>query len=297
MKSVSKTLLTVGFSFASQLLSAADNQRGEVFNIDCTATYTKDGKTDSTNPHGTISLVNGSGKIGLRNHIIPSNYIANLEINFRPEDDVSHWVASFMTEESETILKQKRQDLILESSNKIEMDYSPNPSEVLTFSCTLSKQPRNSSITNDTRDGELNFDYVAVIRELNGATDNAALFGVLPNQEGLETTKIIGPGFLGGARVGTLDALSMSKLFKRTSIPMSDGEKQALVEKYQGAKAIYFEGYNGKLCAGTDQIYSIIIEGKIGEQITSSNFTFAALPTHNGNCRFATLSTTTMSHN
>jgi hypothetical protein len=315
MKGVSKILVIVGFSLTSHLLSAAENQEGDVFNLDCTASYTKDGQTESVRPHGTIRVVGGSGAVGLRQPLIPSNYVANLQINIRPQDDVSNWVVSFLTEESETPLKQERHDLLLDSLNKVEMDYSPSDSEILKISCAFDKQLNqtpddkatllyrsapaleSNATTNENRDGELDFDHFAVIREFTGPSDNAALFGVLSNQEGLEITSITGPRFLGGARVGTLDASSMSRLFRRTSVPMSDAEKQALVERYQGAKVIYFEDYNGKLCAGPYQIYSVVADGKIGDQITSSNFTFAAVPTQNGNCRFATLSTTTSFHN
>lgn len=296
MKSASKVALVLGISLTSHLLYGAEESEADVFNLDCTASYTKNGQTETVRPHGSVQVGGNGGGVGLRNELAPSDYVADVIINIRPEGDVSHWVASFANKDSENLLKQRRENLILDGVNQIELDYSPTTSEFLRISCVFEKQTTPVSVENSFT-GELNFDHFAVIRELNGPSDNAAIFGVLPNHSGLEITKITGPAFLGGARVGTLDTETMSRLFTRTSVPMSEAEKQALVEKYKDAKVVYFEGYKGKLCAGPSQIYSVIIDGKIDDQVTSSNFTFAALPTHNGNCRFATLSETTSFHN
>jgi len=139
----------------------------------------------------------------------------------------------------------------------------------------------------DTSD--LSFKYFAVIREFKG-NDKAALFGILPSKGTLQIKSVSGPSFLGKARVGTFDKDAINHLFLNTSVHLSPAEKEELESQYMGAQAIYFEKYDGDLCAGPDEEIKVSVVSLWGDLKINTAFTFSADPSLNGDCKFHELS-------
>lgn len=131
-----------------------------------------------------------------------------------------------------------------------------------------------------------------VIREF-GSTDNAALFGLLPESGSLQITGCGGPKFLVevGCRVGQLDEVSMSRIFQKSSKPMTQAESEMLLSQWKGAQVIYLEGYDGALC--TNKEYQVTANGDLDGQPFATTFRFVALPNSDGSCTYQTFSTTT----
>ena len=126
-----------------------------------------------------------------------------------------------------------------------------------------------------------------IIREFGG-TDTAAIFGLLSSGGALQITAVHGPAFLGGARSGQLDQAAMDHLFLRSVRPMSQEEKQNLVSRWSGAQVIYFEGYNGTLCANDEVQHEVSVSGTSSGKSFTSTFRFIALPNSNGDCTYHT---------
>ncbi len=126
-----------------------------------------------------------------------------------------------------------------------------------------------------------------VIREF-GHGDTAALFGILPSNGSLKITGISGPSFLSsvGYGVGQLNQGVISHLFLKSTNPMSQMEKQELVQKYNGTSVIYIEGYSGKLCTSEETEYNINISGDIDGAPFTATLQFVALPNSSGDCEY-----------
>lgn len=133
-----------------------------------------------------------------------------------------------------------------------------------------------------------------VIREF-GASDNAALFGLLPANGSVEITNCVAPQFLSsvGCAVGTLNESTASHLFKKSSNPMTQSEKTKLLSQWNGARLIYFEGYSGSLCTDEETEYNITVSGTLNGTPFKSTFQFIALPSSNGNCTYQKFGTIT----
>jgi hypothetical protein len=130
------------------------------------------------------------------------------------------------------------------------------------------------------------FQYFSVIREF-GDDDTAALFGLLPNKQGMKITGITGPLFLGHALVKVLHQETLGDLFSHSSLPMTQPEKKQLLSRYSGAQIIYFEKYQGQLC--TDQDLSLTVTSTLGEWSPTLTFKFSAIANPNDDCRFHSL--------
>jgi hypothetical protein len=124
-----------------------------------------------------------------------------------------------------------------------------------------------------------------VIREFDG-TDTAAMFGLLPSAGLLQITGVTGPSFLGTARIGQLNQVAIDHLFLRSANPMDEEEKQNLINQYNGAEVIYFEGYAGNLCTTTDTEHEVGVTGTIDGISFTATFQFIALPNSSGDCTY-----------
>ncbi len=133
-----------------------------------------------------------------------------------------------------------------------------------------------------------------VIREFGG-TDTAAMFGLLPASGSLQFTGCTGPAFLVpvGCRVGDLNQVAMDHLFLKSSKPMSQQEKQDLLSKWNGAKVLYFEGYNGSLCTNDEIEYHVSVSGTSSGKPFTTTFQFIALPNAAGDCTYHIFGTIT----
>jgi hypothetical protein len=129
------------------------------------------------------------------------------------------------------------------------------------------------------------FKFFSVIREYGGK-DNAALFGILPTQGKLKITKVteLWADFLPGYGLETLNQETENRLFSKSSIPMSQQEKDSLLSKYNGAQIIYFEGYNGQLCSGDE--FKIFVSSSLGDFKFTTTFDVRAVPNSTGDCTF-----------
>ena len=152
------------------------------------------------------------------------------------------------------------------------------------------KNPSNQPENPRPQTHSPSFQYVSVIREFEG-TDTASLFGILPDQGTSKIESVRGPAFLGPARVGKLDKEAMNYLFMKSSVPMLQTEREDLAAKYFGAQVIYFEGYNGHLCLGPDEINKIDVLSSLGDLKVTTTFEFSAVATSKGACKFHKLST------
>lgn len=133
--------------------------------------------------------------------------------------------------------------------------------------------------------GSLQLKGFGVIREF-GATDTAALFGLLSENGSLQILTVRGPQFLGVVRLGKLDHQSLDHLFLKSAQPMAQHEKQSLASQWKGAQVIYFEGYSGTLCTQNESQYNVEVSGKAGEKPFTTIFQFVALPNPTGNCSY-----------
>jgi hypothetical protein len=134
------------------------------------------------------------------------------------------------------------------------------------------------------------FQYFSVIREFGG-NDTAALFGILPDHGTLQITEISGPSFLGTVHIGTFNQDAINHLFLKSSKPMSQQEKNGLIAKYNGAEAIYVEGYEAQLC--TDSEVKIKVSSSFGDLKPITTFDFTAEPTATDDCTFHSFLTLT----
>ena len=144
--------------------------------------------------------------------------------------------------------------------------------------------PPNPDLPPKTKDST-SFKKIGVIREFGG-TDNAALFGLLPDSGKLQINKVVGPGFLKVYKVGELNPITLEKLFLNTSKPLNSNEKQDLLSGFNGAMVIYAEGYEGNLCNQDEVQYEIKATGQIDKIDLEITFQFVASPNSNGNCIF-----------
>ncbi len=126
-----------------------------------------------------------------------------------------------------------------------------------------------------------------VVREFGGA-DTAAIFGLRPSSGSLVIKSVNGPRFLGTARVGTLDQTAIDHLFLKSSIPMSQQEKQSLVAQWSGAQVIYFEGYSGAFCSSNETQSEVTASGALNGKPFVTTFQFIALPSSTGDCTYHT---------
>lgn len=132
-----------------------------------------------------------------------------------------------------------------------------------------------------------NLQGFGIIREF-GASDTAAMFGLLPISGTLKITSVAGPSFLSsvGYGVGQLNNGVISHLFLKSSNPMSQLEKQNLLSKYNGATIIYIEDYTGNLCTSEEIEYSIVVTGTVDTAPFTATIQFIALPNSSGDCTY-----------
>jgi hypothetical protein len=182
------------------------------------------------------------------------------------------------------------------------------PTIAVMAGCGSSNPPRENSVSQQTKGGQsaagdadpanlptstaqaANIQGFSVIREFGG-TDTAGMFGLLGDTASIRLTKVNGPSFLGGFRLGELNQEAIDHLFLKSSNPMSEQEKQGLLSKYRGAQVIYFEGYNGNLCNSEETEYKISAAGTLNGAAFRATFQFIALPNATGDCKYHTFST------
>jgi hypothetical protein len=136
---------------------------------------------------------------------------------------------------------------------------------------------------------ELEFSHEVVLREFangTGGIDRAALFILKSSVKNSKVTEVRGPSFLGNAQVGVLSTSSMEKLFTRSDYPLRVDEKSALLSKYEGDTFVYFENYNGELCAGPDYESKLNLKLEVSGQKIEASLLFSAIPTTSGSCTF-----------
>lgn len=136
-------------------------------------------------------------------------------------------------------------------------------------------------------DQDLSFEHVTLIRELD-AKEAGALFGFKPSSGAVEITKIAGPAFLNGHRksLGLITSESVRQLFAQGGISMSEVDRDKFRDQYNGYNYVYFENYDGDLCAGDDNFREIVISTKTstGRQY-ELRFRFEGNRQQNGSCK------------
>jgi len=135
---------------------------------------------------------------------------------------------------------------------------------------------------------EVKFEHFVVIREF-ASQDTGALFGFKPSVGTAEITELFGPEILNGhiKSSGILTPEGFAQLFTKGENPMPTADRDSLTKHFTGYNYLYFENYDGELCAGEDSFQSIVVKTKtsVGGSFKLT-FRFDAVPQLDGNCKF-----------
>lgn len=131
-----------------------------------------------------------------------------------------------------------------------------------------------------------NFQEAAFIREFSDQGDTGALFLIrTSSSDKLIRQRVLGPGFLSLTLEGEFDENFANRIFKNSLIPLSKERRQALLEEYRGALAIYFEGYAGRLC--TQETFNLVVKSSLADISVESKFMFRAIASPTDDCSFS----------